>query len=141
MRAWIGLGSNIGDRHDQIRTAATHLTTVLDNLRLSQLIETPALDRNGILDPASPSYVNAVAVGDTSLAPRELFLRLLEIERVLGRPASEKSRYLPRTIDLDILRLEDESGVIIVNDPDLVVPHPRLKDRPFLEQLASGLTS
>lgn len=135
MRAWIGLGSNLGDRHEEIRAAARSLALFLENLRLSRLVETIALDRDGNPEPDSPAYVNAVAVGETRLSPRELFARLLEIERAQGRPAAEKSLYLPRTIDLDILRLADDGGEIVVADPDLIVPHPRLKDRPFLVEL------
>jgi 2-amino-4-hydroxy-6-hydroxymethyldihydropteridine diphosphokinase len=140
VRAWIGLGSNVGERRKQIHAAAAQMAPLLANLRLSRLIETAALDRDGNPAPDSPAYVNAVAVGETSLTPRELFARLLEIERCMGRPAAEKSLYLPRTIDLDILMLENAGGAIVVNDPDLIVPHPRLQDRPFLLELMAEIT-
>lgn len=138
MRVWIGLGSNLGDRHAWIRSAAQELEHLLENIRISRLIETIALDRDGCRSD-EPGYINAVIVGETFLLPRDLFEALMQIERALGRPSEEKSLYLPRTIDLDILRLEDESGPLFVNDPDLVIPHPRLPDRPFLEALISEL--
>jgi 2-amino-4-hydroxy-6-hydroxymethyldihydropteridine diphosphokinase len=80
-----------------------------------------------------PRFLNGAAVVDTELAPRELLERLLEIERRLGRVRADGPRYGPRTIDLDLLLYGDET----VDEPGLVVPHPRLAERRFaLEPLA-----
>jgi 2-amino-4-hydroxy-6-hydroxymethyldihydropteridine diphosphokinase len=122
-RAFVGLGSNLGDREGQILAAAE----MLGATQLSSIRETEPWGY-----PDQPMFLNAVAEVDTALGPRELLDRLLEIERELGRTRSGP-RYGPRTIDLDLLLYGDE----VVGEPGLTVPHPRLHERAFvLEPLA-----
>ena len=122
-RAFVGLGSNLGDREATIREAAS----LLGPHRLSPILETEPW---GYAD--QPRFLNAVAELETGLTPRELLDRLLAIERELGRTRGGP-RYGPRTIDLDLLLYGDE----VIDEPGLVVPHPRLHERRFaLEPLA-----
>jgi 2-amino-4-hydroxy-6-hydroxymethyldihydropteridine diphosphokinase len=121
--AYVGLGANLGDREAAVRRAAELLGAV----RLSTLIETEPW---GYTD--QPRFVNAVAELETDEPPRELLERLLRVEREFGR-TRDGPRYGPRTIDLDLLVYGDEQ----LEEPGLVVPHPRLHDRSFvLEPLA-----
>jgi 2-amino-4-hydroxy-6-hydroxymethyldihydropteridine diphosphokinase len=122
-RVYVGLGANLGDREAAIRRAAD----ILEATRLSTIRETEPW---GYED--QPAFLNAVAELETELAPRALLDRLLEIEGELGR-TREGPRYGPRTIDLDLLLYGDER----LDEPGLIVPHPRLHERLFvLEPLA-----
>jgi 2-amino-4-hydroxy-6-hydroxymethyldihydropteridine diphosphokinase len=121
--AYIGLGANLGDREETIRTAAA----ALGARRLSAIRETAPW---GVED--QPPFLNAVAELDTDLEPRALLERLLSIERDLGR-VRDGRRWGPRTIDLDLLLYGDR----VVDEPGLQVPHPLLHERAFaLEPLA-----
>jgi 2-amino-4-hydroxy-6-hydroxymethyldihydropteridine diphosphokinase len=121
--AYVGLGANLGDREAAIRRALE----LLGVARVSTLIETEPW---GYAD--QPRFLNAVAELDTAEPPRVLLDRLLDVERELGR-TREGPRYGPRTIDLDLLLYGDEE----LDEPGLVVPHPRLHERAFvLEPLA-----
>lgn len=104
----------------------------LRDVEVSTPGETIALDREGRADAAAPAYWNAAVRGETALSARELFAAVLAIETEMGRDPAEKSRYLPRVIDIDILFLEDEGRAVAIRDEDLVVPHPRLTQRSFL---------
>jgi 2-amino-4-hydroxy-6-hydroxymethyldihydropteridine diphosphokinase len=129
VRAYVGLGANLGDREATIRRALDLLAAdpELDVVEVSTLRET---DPVGYLD--QPRFLNGAAVLETTLAPRALLERLLEVERALGR-TREGPRYGPRTIDLDLLLYGDE----VVAEPGLRIPHPRLQERRFvLEPLA-----
>jgi 2-amino-4-hydroxy-6-hydroxymethyldihydropteridine diphosphokinase len=117
-RAYVGLGANLGDREAAILDAAERLGAV----RLSTIRETEPW---GYVD--QPPFLNAVAEVDTDLSPRELLDRLLGIERSLGR-LRLGPRWGPRTIDLDLLLYGDA----VVDEPGLVVPHPRLHERLFV---------
>jgi 2-amino-4-hydroxy-6-hydroxymethyldihydropteridine diphosphokinase len=123
-RAFVGLGANLGDREASIRRAAE----LIGAARLSSIRETQPW---GYED--QPRFLNAVADLDTGLAPRALLDRLLEVERELGRVRDDGPRYGPRVIDLDLLLYGD----LELDEPGLVVPHPRLHERLFvLEPLA-----
>ena len=136
VRAFVGLGSNLGERETTLRAA-------LDRLRAEDGIVVVAVssfretDPVGVLD--QPRFVNAAAELETSLPPRELLARLLEVERGLGRDRAREERWGPRAIDLDLLLYGDEE----IDQPSLTVPHPRLADRAFvlepLLELDSGL--
>ena len=121
----MGLGANLGDREATIRRAVELLaaTTGIEVVAVSTLTET---DPVGYAD--QPRFLNGVAALDTELSPRELLERLLAVERELGRVRGEGPRFGPRTIDLDLLLHGDE----IVDEPGLVVPHPRLAERRFV---------
>ena len=123
-RAYVGLGSNLGDREGTILAALSRLDGVV---AVSGLRET---DPVGLED--QPRFLNGVAALDTELPPRALLDRLLEVERSLGR-TREGPRFGPRTIDLDLLVYGD----LELDEPGLTIPHPRLHERRFaLEPLA-----
>jgi 2-amino-4-hydroxy-6-hydroxymethyldihydropteridine diphosphokinase len=132
---YIGLGSNVGDREETIRAALDRLgaDAEIEIIRVSSFRET---DPVGYLD--QPRFVNGVAAIRTRLDPKALLARLQAVESELGRDRSGP-RYGPRTIDLDLLLYGQEQ----IDDPDLVVPHPRLAERRFvlepLFELDSGL--
>jgi len=123
--AYVGLGSNLGDREATLRAALELLGD--DVVAVSSFRET---DPVGYLD--QPRFLNAAAALETGLEPRPLLERLLEVERGLGR-TRDGPRFGPRTIDLDLLLYADR----VIAEPGLVVPHPRLAERRFaLEPLA-----
>jgi 2-amino-4-hydroxy-6-hydroxymethyldihydropteridine diphosphokinase len=127
-RAYVGLGSNLGDRRATIERAVELLgeRPDVDVVAVSTLRET---DPWGPI--AQPRFLNGVVAVDTALRPRALLDLLRGIETALGRVRGE--RWGPRTIDLDLLLYDDA----IVQEPGLVVPHPRLHERAFvLEPLA-----
>jgi 2-amino-4-hydroxy-6-hydroxymethyldihydropteridine diphosphokinase len=132
--AYIGLGSNLGDREGTMRAAAARLEE-LGRVRLSSVRETEPV---GMVD--QPRFLNAVAELDTELGARELLERLLATERELGRERRPGDRWGPRTIDLDLLLYGNET----IDEPGLQVPHPRLAERRFvlepLAELDPGLT-
>ena len=117
-RAYVGLGSNLGDRETTIRRAAE----LVGARRLSTIRETEPW---GLVD--QPRFLNAAAELETDLRPRALLDCLLETERELGRTRGGP-RYGPRTIDLDLLLYGEET----LDEPGLRVPHPRLHERPFV---------
>jgi 2-amino-4-hydroxy-6-hydroxymethyldihydropteridine diphosphokinase len=123
-RAFVGIGSNLGERERQIQRA-------LAELAAAEGIELVAVSRLRDTDPVGyedqPRFLNGAAAVETDLPPRELLERLLEIERRLGRVRGRRNRFGPRTIDLDLLLYADET----VDEPGLIVPHPRLAERRF----------
>jgi 2-amino-4-hydroxy-6-hydroxymethyldihydropteridine diphosphokinase len=118
--AYIGLGSNLGDRERLITEAAA----LIGAARLSTLIETEPWGYGN-----QPLFLNAVAELETRLTPRQLLDHLLDVERRLGRERVGP-RWGPRTIDLDLLLYGDET----IDEPGLVVPHPQLAKRDFVLQ-------
>lgn len=127
-RAYVGLGANLGPREVTLLRAVDLLaeTEGVDVLEVSQLRETEPFGVVG-----QPAYLNGAVAIDTTLTPRELLERLIEIERELGRVRDV--RWGPRMIDLDLLVYGDRS----VDEPGLHVPHPRVAERRFaLEPLA-----
>lgn len=128
-RAYVGLGANLGAREASLRRAVSLLDGREDTsvVALSRLRET---DPVGYLD--QPRFLNGAVSLETSLGPRELLAVLLEIERELGR-VRDGVRNGPRAIDLDLLLYEG----VVMDEPDLQLPHPRLHERRFaLEPLA-----
>jgi 2-amino-4-hydroxy-6-hydroxymethyldihydropteridine diphosphokinase len=129
-RAFVGLGSNLGDPEELIRSALELVSAEagIELVGVSSLRET---DPVGYED--QPRFLNGAAELATELPPRELLERLLAIERRLGRVRGEGPRFGPRTIDLDLLLYGQET----VEEPGLTLPHPRLHERRFaLEPLA-----
>ena len=129
-RAFVGLGSNLGDPQGLIAAA-------LELLGSEEEIEVVAVSTLRETDPVGyedqPRFLNGAAELDTELPPRELLGRLLEIERRLGRVRGQGPRFGPRTIDLDLLLVDG----MILDEPGLTLPHPRLQERRFvLEPLA-----
>jgi 2-amino-4-hydroxy-6-hydroxymethyldihydropteridine diphosphokinase len=122
VRAYVGLGSNLGDRAAHLllglsalsRLPKTHL------LRLSPVYETEPVG------PPQPPYLNMVAELETELSPKGLLAEMLRIEKALGRERRE--RWGPRTLDLDLLLYGD----LVLEEAGLSVPHPRLHERVFV---------
>lgn len=128
---YLGLGSNIGDRHTLLLQAIELLVQRVGSLvRSSSFIESAPMG----FESEHP-FMNAVVLMQTTLSPRRLLEETQQIERELGR--TEKSAitadtgkpiYHDRTIDIDILLYGDLS----INEPDLQIPHPRMEERPFV---------
>jgi 2-amino-4-hydroxy-6-hydroxymethyldihydropteridine diphosphokinase len=126
--AYVGLGANLGPREITLLRAVDLLaeTEGVEVRAVSQLRETEPV---GVVE--QPLFLNGAVALDTSLSPRELLDRLLEIERGIGRVRDV--RWGPRVVDLDLLVYGD----LQVDEPGLRVPHPRLHERRFvLEPLA-----
>jgi 2-amino-4-hydroxy-6-hydroxymethyldihydropteridine diphosphokinase len=121
--AYLGLGSNVGDRLATLQRAVDglHATEGLAILRSSRIYETEPVG-----GPPQPRYLNAVLEARTSLGARELLDACRRVERSLGR--ERLVRWGPRTIDIDILTYGEER----IDDPDLVIPHPRMHQRAFV---------
>jgi 2-amino-4-hydroxy-6-hydroxymethyldihydropteridine diphosphokinase len=135
MRAYIGLGSNLGDRETMLRQALAALDEVagVRVVAVSSFRETAPV---GYLD--QPDFLNGAAAVESELEPRELLDQLLAVEASLGR-TREGPPQGPRTIDLDLLVYGDQT----LAEPGLEVPHPRLHERRFalepLAEVAPGL--
>jgi 2-amino-4-hydroxy-6-hydroxymethyldihydropteridine diphosphokinase len=123
MRAFVGLGSNLGDREAQIRLALEALRQVADThvVRVSSIYDTEPVG-----EVHQPNFLNGVAQIDTQLSARQLLWNLQLIERRLGRVRAQ--RWGPRTIDLDLLLFGD----LVLDEPDLKIPHPELTRRAFV---------
>jgi 2-amino-4-hydroxy-6-hydroxymethyldihydropteridine diphosphokinase len=129
-RAFVGIGSNLGDSHGLI-AAALELLGAEDGVEVVAVSTLRETDPVGYED--QPRFVNGAAELETELGPRDLLATLLAIERLLGRVRGEGRRFGPRTIDLDLLLYGQET----LDEPGLEVPHPRLHERRFaLEPLA-----
>ena len=124
-RAYIGLGSNLGEREATLREALTRLGE-LDGVAVVAVSSFRETDPVGNVD--QPRFVNGAAEIETNLGPRELLESLLEVERSLGRDRSREGRWGPRTVDLDLLLYGDEA----VGEAGLEIPHPRLAERAFV---------
>lgn len=124
MRAYVGLGANLGDREGSLRRA-------LELLGAEPGIEVTAVSAFRETDPVGyldqPRFLNGACAVETDLPPRALLERLLAVEQALGRARQQEDRWGPRTIDLDLLLY----GEVTVDEPGLTVPHPRLTERSF----------
>jgi 2-amino-4-hydroxy-6-hydroxymethyldihydropteridine diphosphokinase len=120
--AYIGLGSNLGDREGNLREALA-LLAELGEVRASSFRETEPV---GVTD--QPRFLNAAAEVSTDLPAHDFLDALLAIERDLGRDRSREERWGPRTLDLDLLLYGDD----VIDEPGLTVPHPRLAERRFV---------
>jgi len=119
VRAFLGLGSNLGDRAGYLRGAVGALH---DLVAASSVYETEPVG-----GPAhQPPYLNMVVELATADSPRQLLERCRRLEAAAGRVRAE--RWGPRTLDVDVLLVDD----LVVAEDDLVVPHPRLWDRRFV---------
>lgn len=123
-RVVVALGSNLGERMEHLAWAAAGLRSLMDVERISRVLETPPEDG----DPRQGPYLNAVAVGTTSLRPDELLEGLLALERERGRVRRAGRGGAARTLDLDLIF----HGVHLLDGPGLRLPHPRWHLRPFV---------
>lgn len=129
MRAYVGLGSNLGDRRSHLRAAVAALPDVV---AVSPVYETDPVGG----PPGQEPYLNVVVALETELTPRQLLEAGRGLEAAAGRVRTEP--HGPRTLDVDVLLVGD----LTVREPDLVVPHPRMWERRFvlapLADLADG---
>lgn len=126
MRAYLGLGSNLGDRARNLQEAIARLeergVRVVARSRVYATVPYPP---GG---PVQPDFYNQVLAVETERSPRALLEACHDVETSLGRDRSKEERWGPRPIDLDILVIEGET----IEESDLVVPHPRLAERAFV---------
>ena len=131
VRAWVALGSNLGDRAAHLGAARAALASLPGTVLLgaSRVEETAPLGGR-----PQPPYLNQMVVLETSLAPRALLAELHRIEAAEGRERRE--RWASRTLDLDLVRYGDVRAA----EPGLTLPHPGLAERDFwrreMEELA-----
>jgi len=124
VRAYVGLGSNLGDREAGIERALEGLGRHegIEVVTWASTIETEPVGG----PPGQGRYLNSVVALDTTLSPRGLLEACMKVEQGLGR--RREVRWGPRTIDMDILLYGDE----VVSEPDLDIPHPRMHERIFV---------
>jgi 2-amino-4-hydroxy-6-hydroxymethyldihydropteridine diphosphokinase len=134
MKAFLGLGANIGNREANLRLALRWLARECAVVAVSSLYRSEAVVLEGA--PSGPDYLNAACEIETALAPEELLRFVKEIEHEIGRRPAE--RWAPRVIDIDILLCGDT----VITSTDLTIPHPLLAERNFvlvpLAELAPG---
>jgi len=122
-RAYLGIGSNLGDRAALLQSAVDGLAAT-DGITVAAV--SPVYETEPVGGPEQPEYLNAVVAIDTDLTARQLLEVARRLEREAGRERGE--RWGPRTLDVDVLLVGDER----VDEPDLLVPHPRLYERAFV---------
>ena len=120
--AYLGLGSNLGDRLGNLQAAVDGLHEA-DGVRV---VASSRVWETAPVGPPQPDYLNAVVRIDTDLSPADLLAACRRVEESLGRVRRE--RWGARTIDVDVLLFDART----VDEPDLVVPHPRLTERAFV---------
>ena len=121
-RTYIGMGSNLADPAEQLRSAVEALAKLPD----SRLVDVSAFYQSDSLLAGQPRYTNAVAALDTAMTPLQLLDALQAIE--LGQGRERHERWGPRTLDLDILLFGDR----LIDEPRLKVPHYHMQARPFV---------
>ena len=138
MRVGIALGSNMGDRLANLRRGFQAVRRMHEGIRESLLVSSIYETSPVGGEPGTRAYLNAVMEIDTALPPAVLLDRLQGIESEMGRPAT-RPRNAPRVIDLDVLY----AGALMLHDPRITVPHPRLAQRGFvlvpLAEIVPGL--
>lgn len=127
---YLGLGSNLGDRMNNLESAVERLSDEVSLRALSSVYET---DPVGYKE--QPLFLNAVLSGETRLGPLELLRFVKDIERALGRKDTFHNG--PRIIDIDILFYGD----LVIKLPDLIIPHPRVARRAFMLVPLSEISS
>ena len=120
-RVYLGLGTNRGEREQNMATALARLQERLRLVAVSSLYETAPW---GVTD--QPPFLNAAVAAETDLPPAELLAFVKGMEREMGRQPG--GRWGPRLMDIDILLYDD----LVLETPDLVIPHPRLTERAFV---------
>ena len=120
--AYLGLGSNLGDRRENLASAVEHLTD--ERVRITRTSSVWETEPRDVLD--QPWFLNQVIEVESDLFPRQLFQRIQRIEREMGR--LKRTPKGPRLIDIDILLY----GNAVVKSPELEIPHPRLTERKFV---------
>lgn len=124
--AYLGLGSNIGEKRKNIENAITKIEKIANVIDVSYIIETPAVMKE-IADTNNQSFLNTAIKIQTTLNPFELLQNLQKIEIEMGRN-SQQHNWQPRIIDIDILLFDDE----YINTLELKIPHPEIFNRSFV---------
>jgi 2-amino-4-hydroxy-6-hydroxymethyldihydropteridine diphosphokinase len=126
-RAVLSLGSNLGDRHAQLRAAVAGLGESV--LVRSGIYETPPWG-----DPDQPAYLNAVVlVADLAADPMAWLIRARQLEAAAGRVRDPQRRFGPRTLDVDVIVVwQEDDSPVISDDEELILPHPRAHQRAFV---------
>jgi len=132
-RAYIGVGSNLGNRVENCRRAIEAVVASEDCVLLAQ---SPFYETEPVYLEDQGWFVNAAALIRTSLEPEALLARLQAIEQKMG-PRGESPRFGPRVVDLDILFFDD----LVLQGRDLKVPHPRLHERRFVLRPLSDIAA
>ncbi len=131
-RILLSLGANLGDRFDTIEGA---VATMIEQ----KIIHSPLLSSFYESEPVGyeeqPSFINCALVGSTTLQPKELFNHIKLIEKYFGR--KERPRWHERELDIDIILFGD----MVIQDNDLIIPHPRMCERSFVLLPASEIAS
>ena len=130
--AWIGIGANLGDRALTIQRA---LETLDAHPEIAVRAAATCIETEAVGPGSQPNYLNTAAHLRTSLDARDLLNALLQVESVFGRNRELEERWGPRTLDLDILIHGDH----VIDEPGLVVPHPRMHERDFVLQPLSEI--
>jgi 2-amino-4-hydroxy-6-hydroxymethyldihydropteridine diphosphokinase len=122
-RVVIALGSNLGDRLDNLQAG---LDALFDGPGMEFVAVSPVFETDPVGGPEQPDYLNAVLLADTWLPAAAVLERCHEVEAVLGR--TREQAWGPRTLDLDLIVYGDD----VIDDPALTVPHPRAHERAFV---------
>jgi 2-amino-4-hydroxy-6-hydroxymethyldihydropteridine diphosphokinase len=123
MRAYLGIGSNLGDRLSYLQAAADGLAATEG---VTVVAVSPVYETDPVGGPEQPEYLNAVVAVETTLTARELLAAGQRLEAAAER--ARAVRWGPRTLDIDLLLFGDAE----IDEPDLVVPHPRWSERDFV---------
>ena len=122
----LGLGSNEGDRLQNLRSAVAAISkSILAGVETSSIYESVATLKPGSPDEWNKPFLNMAVAGETHLSPNELLKNIKMMEKTLGR--QDRGVWAPREIDIDILAYEDKA----VNTDELIIPHKSLCTRPF----------
>ncbi len=126
---YLGLGTNLGDRLENLQTAVELLPPDIYDIKFSPIYESLPW---GYAD--QPTFLNQVIIGWTGLSPLDLLAHIKQIEQKMGRQMT--FRYGPRLIDIDILAYDD----LILDTPKLTIPHPQITKRSFVLVPLADLT-
>ncbi len=122
-RVYLSIGSNLGDRLQQLQQAVYNIREMVGVVvKISPVYQTPAFGFN------APYFYNACLLIETSLNSSELLQKILIIEKAMGRTRNQETNYQSRTIDIDVLFVDDE----IINQDNLQIPHPEIQNRLFV---------
>ncbi len=129
MRAVLAIGSNVGDRQNYLSLAIANLSTLLEDIKPSPIYESHALLPENAPDSWNMPFLNMAIRGNSNLSPLALLNAIKEIEMIMGRK-SEKMRWAPRVIDIDILVYDD----VVLDEELLHIPHLEILNRLFMLQ-------
>ena len=121
MKVVLSIGSNLGNREENLSNAVAELNKIIEITHLSTVLETDPVG-----GPEQPDYLNAILIAECFLDPADLLKKTLEIEKNLGR--TREVRWGARTIDIDLII----AGDLVIDSEFLTLPHPRAHERAFV---------